>query len=147
MNHGNTTRTKAITSQSLREGTHHMGSDEENEDQGRTQDRYAGKFPVLPREETEFNAAQVAQLEAAMFGRKSLRQRTIRARTRRMYLVGREMILRATPPDEDQDFDESTIYGRIRAFFARSWWARTGLGLGAVLIAGLWCGITLGVGR
>jgi hypothetical protein len=132
--------------QSLGEGTHHMGSDEEYEDKDRTEDRYAGKFPVLPGEETEFNAAQVAQLEA-MFGKKSLRKHTIRARTRRMYLAGRETILRATPPDEDQDFDESTFYGRIRAFFARSWWARAGLGLGAVLIAGLWCGITLGVGR
>jgi hypothetical protein len=131
--------------QSDREGTHHMGSDEENADQGRAQNS-AGKFPDLQGEETEFNAAQVAQLEA-MFGKKSLRKRTIRARTRRMYLASRETILRATPPDEDQDFDESTVFGRIRAFFARSWWARTGLGLAAVLIAGLWCWITLGVGR
>jgi hypothetical protein len=134
------------SNQSHREGTHHVGSDDENEDQGRTQNRCAGKLPDLPGEESEFNAAQVAQLEA-IFGKKSLRKRTIRARARRMYLAGRETILRATPPDHDDDFDESTFFGRIRAYFARSWWARAGLGLGAVLIAGLWCGITIGGGR
>jgi hypothetical protein len=133
------------TNQSYRErGARLMGNDEENGN--RMKDGSAGQSPDMPGPEVEFSAAQVAQLEA-MFGRRAWRKGTLRTRAQRLYLAGRERILQAMPPDEDQDFDESTFFGRARAFFARSWWARAGLGIGSVAIAGLWCGIILGFGR